>query len=142
MLTGQVSLTKRMNNYGNMGLKRGVTVTYLTILYICLLAVFISAIGGFLSYKVSRKFFNAEALRYILGGIVALLLSYPMTIFLQLGGVWFYHLPIAVLAIVLYVAFYLNSKGNWKLIAWFGLVVLTVIIATHVYLIIISIFLS
>lgn len=97
-------------------------MTYLTILYICLLAVFISAIGGFLSYKVSRKFFNAEALRYILGGIVALLLSYPMTIFLQLGGVWFFHLPIAVLAIVLYVAFYLNSKGNWKLIAWFSCV--------------------
>ena len=118
------------------------SVIYLTILYMCLLAMFISAIGGFLIYKVSHKVFNAEALRYILGGIAALLISYPMTIFLQLGGVWFYHLPIAVLAIVLYVAFHLNSKGNWRLIAWFGILVLTVIIAAHVYLIIISIFLS
>jgi len=131
-----------MNNYGNMGLKRGVPMTYLTILYMCLVALFISAIGGFPIYKVSHKYFNAEALRYILGGIGALLLSYPMTIFLQLGGVWFYHLPIAVLAIVLYVAFLLNSKGNWKFIMWLGIVVLTLIIAAHVYLITMSILLN
>ncbi len=100
---------------------------YLTIFYLVLLAVFVSALSGFMFYRVSdKKFTLSTTLSYLFGGIVSLLL----------GGVWFYHVPIAVLAIVLYVAFLLNSKGQWKFIMWLGIVVLTVIIAGHVYLMI------
>ncbi|NYF26140.1 hypothetical protein HDC33_003008 [Sporosarcina sp. JAI121] len=130
-----------MNNYGTMGLKRGVPVIYLTTFYIFVLAVFVSAIGGFMFYKVSCKKLS-RTLSYILGGIASLLLSYPMTKLLLLGGVWFFHLPIAVLSIVVYVAFLLNSNGSSKLISWVGIVVLALTISGHVYLIILSIFLK
>ncbi|MFS0878367.1 hypothetical protein [Solibacillus isronensis] len=113
---------------------------YLTILYIFVLAVFISAIGGFLIYKVSHNF-NAGSLSQILGGIVSLVLSYLMALMI-FEGVWFFLLPIAVIAIVVYIGFLLFSKGNFVLIKWVGIIALTMFIAVHVYLIIATIILS
>ena len=120
--------------------KRGESVIYLTILYIFVLAVFISAIGGFLIYKVSHNF-NAGSLSQILGGIVSLVLSYLMALMI-FEGVWFFLLPIAVIAIVVYIGFLLFSKGNFVLIKWVGIIALTMFIAVHVYLIIATIILS
>lgn len=110
---------------------------YLTILYIFVLAVFISAIGGFLIFKVSHNF-KAGSLSQILGVIVTLVLSYLMALII-FEGVWFYLLPIAVIAIVVYIGFLLFSKGNMVLIKWVGMIALIMFIAVHVYLIIATI---
>lgn len=118
--------------------KRGESVIYLTIIYIFVLAVFISAIGGFLIYKVSHNF-KAGSLSQILGGIVTLVLSYLMALMI-FEGVWFF--PIAVIAIVVYIGFLLFSKGNLVLIKWVGIIALIMFIAVHVYLIIATIILS
>ncbi|MEK5187253.1 hypothetical protein [Solibacillus sp. FSL W7-1324] len=114
---------------------------YLTIMYIFMTVVFISAIGGFIFYKVSYKKLS-RTLSYIVGGLVSILLSFPLTKLLLFGGVWFYHLPIAVLAVVVYIAFLLFSKGNLVLIKWVVIIALTLFIAVHVYLIIATIILS
>ena len=118
--------------------KGGESVIYLTILYIFALAVFVSAIGGFLIYKVSHNFLNAGSLSQILGGIVSLVLSYLMALMI-FEGVWFFLLPIAVIAIVVYIGFLLFSKGNLVLIKWVGIIALIMFIAVHVYLIIATI---
>lgn len=121
--------------------KGGVSVVYLTILYIFVLAVFISAIGGFLIYKVSHNFLNAGSICKILGGIVSLVLSYLIAL-MMFKGVWFYSLPLAVMAVVVYIAFLLFSNGNLALIKWVGIISLTLFIAVHVYLIIATIILN
>ena len=117
--------------------KGGESVIYLSILYIFVLAVFKSAIGGFLIYKVSHNF-KAGSLSQILGGIVTLVLSYLMALMI-FEGVWFFLLPIAVIAIVVYIGFLLFSKGNLVLIKWVGIIALIMFIAVHVYLIIATI---
>lgn len=53
---------------------------YLTVLYIFVLAVFVSAIGGFLIYKVSHISLNVGSLSQILGGIVSLVLSFLLSL--------------------------------------------------------------
>jgi hypothetical protein len=59
-------------------------MVYLTIFYLCVLAVFVSALGGFTFYRVSdKKFSLSKTISYLLGGIVSILLSYPITKFLQ-----------------------------------------------------------
>lgn len=117
--------------------KGGESVIYLTILYIFVLAVFISAISGFFIFKVSHNF-KAGSLSQILGVIVTLVLSYLMALII-FEGVWFYLLPIAVIAIVVYIGFLLFSKGNMVLIKWVGMIALIMFIAVHVYLIIATI---
>ena len=110
--------------------KGGESVIYLTILYIFVLAVF-------LIFKVSHNF-KAGSLSQILGVIVTLVLSYLMALII-FEGVWFYLLPIAVIAIVVYIGFLLFSKGNMVLIKWVGMIALIMFIAVHVYLIIATI---
>ncbi|MBC9721085.1 MAG: hypothetical protein H9W82_06940 [Lactobacillus sp.] len=110
-------------------------MVYLTILYIFVLVVFISAIGGFLIYKVTHNFLNVGLFCKILGGIVSLVLSYLIALMI-FEGVWFFSLPMAVMAIVVYIAFLLFSNGNLVLIKWVGIIALTLFIAVHVYLII------
>lgn len=112
---------------------------YLTIMYMFMLAVIISAIGGFIFYKLIYKKFSIT-LSYVLGGFSSLLLSIPLTKLLLFGGIWFYHLPIAFLAVVVYIAFLMYSNNNIKLIKWIGIITLTLFIAAHVYLIIMSIY--
>ena len=114
---------------------------YLTVLYIFVLAVFVSAIGGFLIYKVSHISLNVGSLSQILGGIVSLVLSFLVALMI-FEGVWFFLLPIAVIAEVVYIGFLLFSKGNLVLIKWVGIIALTMFIAVHVYLIIATIILS
>ncbi len=121
--------------------KGGVSVIYLTIIYTFVLAVFISAIGGFLIYKVTRNFLNVGLFCEILGGIVSLVLSYLIALMI-FEGVWFFSLPMAVMAIVVYIAFLLFSNGNLVLIKWVGIIALTLFIAVHVYLIIATIILN
>jgi len=89
---------------------------YITIFYLFVLAIFISAIGGFMFYKILCKIFQlSKSLNYILGGIASLILSYPITKLLLFGGVWYFHLPIAELAVILYVIFLIMSnKGSKK----------------------------
>lgn len=118
-----------------------VTVIYLTAFYMFLVAVFVSAIGGFLIYKVSHKFLNAKAISQILGVVVSLFLSYLIALMI-FEGVWFFSLPMAVMVIVIYIAFLLFSNGNSVLIKWVGIVVLTLFIAVHVYLITMTILLN
>ncbi len=111
---------------------------YLPIFYLCVLSVFVSAIGGFFTYKVFHKYFKVGALTYILGGLLSLLLSYLMAL-LMFGGTLFYSVTIALLAIVLYVLFLLISNDNPKLnLKWVGIVVLALIIIGSFYLITIS----
>ena len=74
---------------------------YLTIMYMFTLAVIISAFGGFIFYKVSYKKIS-RTLSYILGGLLSVLLSIPLTKLLLFGGTWFYHFLIAFLAVVVY----------------------------------------
>lgn len=112
---------------------------YLTIMYMFMLAVIVSAIGGFILYKVSYKKFSRTP-SYLLGGLLTLFLSIPLTKLLLFGGIWFYHLPIALLAVVVYIAFLMYSNNNIKLIKWIGIISLILFIAAHVYLIIMSIY--
>lgn len=121
--------------------KGGMSVFYLTVLYIVVLAVFVSAIGGFLIYKVSHNFLNAGSLSQTLGGIVSLVLSYLIAL-MFFEGVWFFSLPMAVMAIMIYIGFLLFSKGNLVLIKWVGIIALILFIAVHVYLITATIILS
>lgn len=114
---------------------------YLTVFYMFVFAVFVSAIGGFLIYKVSHKFFNAKGLSQILGGIVSIFLNYLIAL-LIFQGVWFFSLPMAVMAIVIYIALLLFSNGNSIMIKWVGIVVFTLFIAVHVYLITMTIILN
>lgn len=112
---------------------------YLTIMYLFMLAVIISAIVGFIFYLLIYKKFS-RTLSYVLGGFLSLLLSIPLTKLLLFGGIWFYHLPIALLAIVVYIAFLMYSNNNIKLIKWIGIITLILFIAVHAYLIIMSIY--
>ena len=111
---------------------------YLTIMYMFTLTVIISAIGGFIFYKVSYKRIS-RTLSYVLGGLLSLLLSIPLTKLLLFGGIWFYHFPIALLAVVVYIAFLMYSNNHITLIKWIGIIFLILFIAAHVYLIIMSI---
>jgi hypothetical protein len=104
-------------------------------------SMLVSAIGGFLIYKVSHNFFSAGALGQLIGGIVSIFLSYLIALLL-FEGVWFFTLPMAVMALVVYIAFLLFSKGKSVLIKWVGGVVLTVFIAVHVYLFTMTILLN
>ncbi len=84
---------------------------YITYLGLFIIAIFISAIGGFLSYKILQKNFQlSKSLNYILGAIITLILSYPLTKLLLFGGIWFFHLPVAGLSIILYLIFLKWSK--------------------------------
>ena len=114
---------------------------YLTAFYLFVFAMFVSAIGGFLIYKVSHTFFSAGAVGQLNGGIVSLFLSYLIALLL-FEGVWFFTLPMSVMALVVYIAFLLFSKGKSVLIKWVGGVVLTAFIAVHVYLFTMTILLS
>lgn len=79
---------------------------YITLFYLFVLAIFTSALGGFLFYKVCYKFLKlSKSLTYILGCVICVILSYPITKLLLFGGIWYFHLPIAGLAVVLYFLF-------------------------------------
>lgn len=122
-----------------MHLKGGLLVIYLTIMYMFMIVVIISAICGYIFYKVSYKQISRK-LSSVLGGLLSLLLSIPLTKLLLFGGVWFYHLPIATLAVLVYIAFILYSDNKIKLIMWIGIITLILFIAAHIYLIIRTIY--
>ncbi|KGR85038.1 hypothetical protein CD32_11360 [Lysinibacillus odysseyi 34hs-1 = NBRC 100172] len=87
---------------------------YITIFYMFILAVFISAIGGFLLYKMFLKFFQSPlSLIYIVGGILTLVISYPITKLLLFGGIWYFHLPVTGLALMLYILFLIMSNKTY-----------------------------
>lgn len=86
---------------------------YITIFYLFVLAIFTSSIGGFVVYKMLYKTLQlSKKLNYLLGGITTLILSYPITKLLLFGGIWYFHLPISGLALVLYIIFLIISNKN------------------------------
>lgn len=51
---------------------------YINIIYMLLFQLFISAVGGFVFYKVSSKFLFPNNLSTVLGGVLSLLLGYSI----------------------------------------------------------------
>ena len=112
---------------------------YLTVMYMFMIVVIISAICGYIFYKVSYKKLSRK-LSSVLGGLLSLLLSIPLTKLLLFGGVWFYHLPISSLAVLVYISFILYSDNKIKLVKWIGIITLILFIAAYVYLIFMPIY--
>ncbi|WP_019376144.1 hypothetical protein [Virgibacillus halodenitrificans] len=79
-----------------------------TLLYMFVLLIFVSSIGGFVFYKLSYKFLLPKTLSSILGGVVTLLLGYQITMLFVV-----YSLLYGILiALALYIWFVAISSKN------------------------------
>ncbi|ARF13280.1 hypothetical protein SporoS204_03245 [Sporosarcina ureae] len=73
----------------------------LSFIYILVLSIFVSSVGGFIFYKLSYKFLLPKTISSVLGGILTLLLSYLFVmIFIEVNLLYG-----AIIALAIYIWF-------------------------------------
>ena len=86
---------------------------YLTIFFVFVFAVVMSAAIGLLFYEASDKFLPSTVIRHILGVGASVLISCLITALL-LFGVWYFYMATIGVGIMLYVLFVVSFGKHFK----------------------------